>query len=380
MTKRTESFQGKAIVMDLGSGLSKVGFSGEDQPQFTFPTLVGHLKQSEIISDVETDSREYFIGEDALNLRSVLQLGHPLDRGVVHDWNALENLWHFIFYELLRVNPSERPVLLMIAPQTSVKDKERMAEIIFETFNVPALYITSCAVLSLLSIQRNTGLVIEAGDGVIFCVPVVDGFEMSHGITRIELAGRDITKHLQRLLKDQGHGYLGMEVVQDIKEKLCYVALDLEKEKMLAEKDAPMKKEYTLPNGEVITINAERFLAPEILFNPSLIGKSELSVPEALHEFLSECGLDVKLDLYPNIVLSGGTTMFPGLRERLFKELLELMPDSRNSLRVVAPPHRHYGAWIGGSILTSLKSFQQRWLTRKRYQEEGPNVIHLAMW
>ena len=251
-----------------------------------------------------------------------------------------------------------------------------MFEIMFNTFNVPALYVSMQAVLSLYASGRTTGLVIDAGDGVIHIVPIYEGFAISHAIKRIDIAGRDITAHLQKLLMSRGFKFISSaekEIVRDIKERLCYVALEPEKEMKLAEKHQGLEKQYILPDGNTITIGAERFMAPEAFFNPQLIGREEEPLDEAIYGSVSACDIDLRKELYQNIVLSGGSTMFPGLKERLHKELSELVPENVE-IRIVAPPERRYSVWIGGSILASLKTFQRLWISKKEFEDQGASV------
>ena len=377
----SEAITGKPLVIDNGTGLSKNGYAGEDQPRSVFPTLIGYPKYQSIMSDVDHYVREYYVGEEAMNLRGVLKLIYPIEHGVVNDWDAMEKIWHYTFHNDLRVNPSEHPVLLTEAPLNPSKNREKMSEILFETFNCPAMYVSMQAVLSLYASGRTTGLVIDAGDGVIHIVPIYEGFAISHAITRIDIAGRDITEYLRRLLRQRGHALTSSaerEIVRDIKERLCYVALDPEKELKLAEKVSGMEKQYTLPDGETITVGPERFLAPETFFNPAALGKEEQPLNEAIYNAVQLCDIDLRKELYQNIVLSGGSTMFPGLKERLHKELTELVPENVE-IRIVAPPERRYSVWIGGSILASLKTFQRLWVSRKEYQEQGPAVIRRAV-
>jgi actin beta/gamma 1 len=376
-----EGITGKPLVVDNGTGLSKNGYAGEDQPRSVFPTLIGYPKYQSIMSDVDHYVREYYVGEEAMNLRGVLKLVYPIAHGIVNDWDAMEKIWHYTFHNDLRVNPNEHPVLLTEAPLNPAKNREKMAEIMFETFNVPAMYVSMQAVLSLYASGRTTGLVIDAGDGVIHIVPIYEGFAISHAISRIDIAGRDITEYLRRLLRTRGRALTSSaerEIVRDIKERLCYVALDPEKELKLAEKVSGMEKQYTLPDGETITIGPERFLAPEAFFNPSVLGKEETPLDEAIYNSVQLCDIDLRKELYQNIVLSGGSTMFPGLKERLHKELTELVPENVE-IRIVAPPERRYSVWIGGSILSSLKTFQRLWVSRKEYQEQGPGVVKRAV-
>ena len=376
-----EGITGKPLVWDNGTGLSKTGYAGEDQPRSVIPTLIGYPKYQSIMSDVDHYVREYYVGEEAMNLRGVLKLIYPIEHGIVKDWDAMEKIWHYTFHNDLRVNPSEHPVILTEAPMSPVANREKMAEILFETFNVPAMYVSMQAVLSLYASGRTSGLVVDAGDGVVHIVPIYEGFAISHAINRIHIAGREITEYLRRLLRTRGRALTSTaekEIVRDIKERLCYVALDPEKELKLAEKVSGMEKQYTLPDGETLTIGPERFLAPEAFFNPSSIGKEETPLDEAVYSVVQLCDIDLRKELYQNIVLSGGSTMFPGLKERLQKELSELVPENVE-VRIVAPPERRYSVWIGGSILSSLKTFQRLWVTRKEYQEQGPGVIKRAI-
>jgi actin-related protein len=368
----------KPIVLDNGSGLTKNGYAGEDRPRSVWPTIIGYPKYTSIMTDVEHYTREYYIGEEALNLRGVLRLVYPVEHGMILDWQAMEKIWHFTFYNDLRVNPAEHPVLLTEPPLNPRKNREKMAEIMFETFNVPAMYVSMQAVLSLYASGRTTGLVVDSGDGVTHIVPIYEGFALTHAINRVDLGGRDITEYLRRLLRQRGYSLVSSaerEIVRDVKEKLCYVALEPEKEMKLAEKVAEMQKEYVLPDGEKIVIGAERFLAPEVFFNPGVIGMEATPLDESIVDSIRKCDVDLRRELYANIVLSGGSTMFPGLKERLEKEIKELTPEEVD-VKIIAPPERQYSVWMGGSILSSLKTFQKLWITSKEYKEQGSSVIH----
>ena len=369
---------GKPVVVDNGTGITKNGYAGEDQPRSVFPTLIGYPKYTSIMTDVEHYTREYYIGEEALQLRGVLRLSYPVGHGIVEDWGAMEKIWHYTFYTDLRLDPGEHPVLLTEPPLNPRPNREKMCEIMFETFNVPALYIAMQAVLSLYASGRTTGLVCDSGTGVTHVVPIYEGFALTHAISRLDLAGRDITEYLMRLLRQRGYALTTSaekEIVRDIKEKLCYVALDPEKELKLAEKVSGMEKSYMLPDGETLTVGVERFLAPEVFFNPGAVGKETSPMDEVIVEAVSKCDIDLRRDLYANIVLSGGSTMFPGLKERLTKEIAEMIPENVE-VKIIAPPERMYSVWIGGSILSSLKTFQKMWVTRKEYKDIGPTVVH----
>lgn len=374
-----EDFIGrKALVLDNGTGISKNGFAGEDQPRSVFPTAVGRPKYGHIMPDVKDYSREWYIGAEAMELKGLMKIHFPIEHGIIDDWSLMERIWHYTFYNDLRIDPSEHPVLLTEAPLNPRLNREKIAEIMFETFNVPALYVATQAILSLYASGTVTGCVLDIGDGVSHIVPIYEGFALSHAIERVDLAGRDVTHYLGRLLRQNGHIFTSSsekQIVRDVKEKLCYVAMDPEKELMLSKKISGMEKSYMLPDGEVINVGLERFLAPECFFNPSVLGKELDPLDDVLVNAINACDVDLRRDLFGNIVLSGGSTMFPGIKERLTKEIKELIPDSVD-VRIRSPPERMYSVWIGGSILSSLKTFSRMWITRREYKELGPGVIH----
>jgi actin-related protein len=249
---------------------------------------------------------------------------------------------------------------------------------LFETFNVPAFYVAIQAVLSLYASGRTTGIVVDSGDGVTHTVPIYEGYALPHAILRIDLAGRAITDWLSKIIMELGMTFSSSaerEIVRDIKEKLSYVALDYEAELTKYKESAANDKPYELPDGNVITIQTQRFRAPELLFKPSFIGMEVSGIHELTFKSIMKCDIDVRKDLYGNIVMSGGTTMFPGIPERLSKEVTALAP-STMKIKVVAPPERKFSVWIGGSILSSLSTFQAMWITRAEYDESGPGIVH----
>ena len=370
----------KPIVIDNGSGVIKAGFSGDNAPSVKFPSIVGVPRTDKQMVGVESKSE--YIGDEAQKMRGVLKLSYPIESGIVTSWDQMEKVWEYCFTNELRVDPSEHKVLLTEAPRNPKANREKMTQLMFETFQVQGLYVAIQAVLSLYSNGRTTGLVCDSGDGVTHTVPVYEGFSIPHAVKKNFIAGRAITDHLVNLLQADNISETGgksawQQIVRGIKEECCFVSLNPEDDKKKAGESTEIQKNFELPDGQVVSVNTPRFMAPEALFDPGLIkeGDEALGMHQMCAESIKECDLDIRTELYGNLILSGGTTLYTGLPDRLEQEVDKLAPKG-GMVKIIAGQDRYYSVWTGGSTLSSLSTFESQWITKEEYEENGAEIVH----
>ncbi|CAH2103250.1 unnamed protein product [Euphydryas editha] len=374
------SLQGSvAIVLDSGSLTTKAGFAGESFPRSIIPTTVGRFRQhglNEGISDV-------YFGKEAKAKRGISKLTWPVKGGMIDDWEDIEKLWHHIFYKELHVAPEESQVMIAVHPLTSRKDKERMAEILFESFTIHDLYLAISTPLVLHASGRTSGVVWENGYSCSYASPVFEGFPLKHATISCEINGNILTERLQLLLSQIGFHFttaIERDILETIKSELCYVSPDYNKElktSKLTKESIPFK----LPDGQDVLVGSERFDVPELLFQPSLQGFDCPNILDVICSSIYKCDMEYKSLFFDNIVISGGTSMIKGLPERLNVELARRIIDQTGiKVSVDAMPSRSIATWTGGSILASLKSVKGFWMTKEEYDDGGVDRVHYKFY
>jgi len=381
-----------AVVIDLGSGSIKAGFSGDDAPRHTVPCIEGtlHAGATKRVQDKEMKDSDVCLM--AYKRRDQLDISHPIRKGLVvpeawgdplHDTKdrskgAIERIFEHVYEHLLKTDPKEQnqPLLLTEPSLTdltpAMKNKEAMCEILFESIGVPALYVAQTPVLSLYSSGRTTGMVIEAGFGLCHTAPIFEGYPLFHSILQLDFAGQELTDMVVRQLADQGCRFERCHekyIAEYLKETLCQVAEDRHafEQNFSAQDDIVETK---LPDGTKVRLDGRRWAVAEALFDPQQLEKGESSkgLQNLAIESVRKCDPDIGPTLYQNVCLAGGSTMFAGMPDRMQHELSEVVPEK---VKIHAATERKQAAWIGGSILASLPTFQDMWVKKDEYEEYG---------
>ncbi|KAG2385774.1 hypothetical protein C9374_002923 [Naegleria lovaniensis] len=427
------------VVIDTGSGTLKCGFTGELCPRSVFPTLVGRLGMDCTldqpttttfhenlfqISPLQIPPKYAFTGHSAISMlpsschlefnplyqqqhhsdleiswneiqnsecsnhdgsSSCCTYSEPMSRGIIRDWDDMEKLWHCAFYDELKIAPEECPILLTHIPLQPKAQKEKIIQIMFETFSVPAIYLGNQAVMSMYGCGKVSGVIVESGDGITNVLPIYEGNALMYALKSWHLAGRDVTEYFMNLLQNEKglvcKTRLDREIVRDLKEKLCYCAQSNDSQH--DSQNNCNQKRYELPDGQEITLSNELCSKPvELLFNPSsILNDLEYNgIHEMIFNSIQSCDMNLRRDFYSNIILSGGNTLFPGFSHRLKQELLTLLPNHGNllttQLNIMARTERKYLSWIGASIFGSLSTTSALFTTKEEYDEAGPPVYH----
>lgn len=406
-----------AVVMDNGTGLTKLGFAGNDSPSFVFPTAIAtssssaktsksaSAKSTSLSSKRGLEDLDFFIGDEALTASNGpnYNLSYPVKHGQVEDWDQMERFWENSIFKYLRCEPEDHYFLLTEPPLNPPENRESTAEIMFESFNCAGLYIAVQAVLALAASWTSskvqdrslTGTVIDSGDGVTHVIPVAEGYVIGTAIKNIPLAGRDITLFIQSLLRDRGEANTSLQTAEKIKQEFCYVCPDIVNEfkkfdQYPQEKFAQYIVEYTDKHRkDIVDVGYERFLAPEIFFNPEICSSDYLTpLPTVVDQVIQSSPIDVRKKLYKNIVLSGGSTMFKDFGRRLQRDLKTLVNErielsERASgvkstgvdVQVISHKRQRNAVWFGGSLLAQTSEFKSYCYTKQDYDEYGPSIV-----
>ncbi|KAI5798166.1 Arp2/3 complex subunit [Pyronema domesticum] len=381
------------IVLDGGTGSLKVGYAGNDSPLFEIPACVGtpimraeeQKGQGQQMFD-QTAVKQFMIGDEAVENRANLEVVYPMESGIIKDWDNMRRIWDYTFFEKLQLDPNTnhmRKIVLTEPPNNPLASRLEMCRIMMEVYKFGAVHIATQAVLVLYAQGLDTGTVLDMGDGVSHVITVKSSHVMD--IKSLRVAGRDITRQLIALLLRRGYALnrtADFDTARIIKEKLCYISYDLELDHKLSEETTVLLENFTLPDGRTVRLGAERFEAPEILFQPHLIDVEQPGISELVFETIFNGPIDNRKELFKHIVLSGGTSMYPGLSSRLEKEMKQLwltrvLKGNDEGLKtfkstVHDPPNRKHLVFTGGSVFAGLHNYEApSWITMTEFWEKG---------
>jgi actin-related protein 3 len=396
-------------VIDNGTGYSKLGYAGNYEPNFIIPSLIANVQETKGGKKDDVEDLDFYIGAEAAIKRHNYNVDYPIRHGVVENWDNMEKYWQRCLYQYLNCDPEEHYVLLTEPPMNTPENREYTAEIMFETFNVPGLYIAVQAVLALCASLLTktdangknaavTGTVIDSGDGVTHIIPVFEGYVIGSCIKHIPLAGRDVTNFMINQLRDRGEKLPpedSLNVAKKIKEMYCYVCPDIVKEYIKYDKEPETRfrefkgKHARTGQEYTIDIGYERFLGPEIFFSPEIFSSDFTTpLPEVVDQTVQACPIDTRRPLYRYITLSGGSTMFKHFVKRLERDVKRKVKERYDytaakypdlnikpiEVNVITHRFQRFAVWFGGSMLAFQDEFLGFFHTRAEYEEQGPRI------
>uniref|UniRef100_A0A6I8P8W7 Actin-like protein 6B n=1 Tax=Ornithorhynchus anatinus TaxID=9258 RepID=A0A6I8P8W7_ORNAN len=379
-----------ALVFDIGSFSVRAGYAGEDCPKADFPTTVGLLAPEEgggleLEGDKEKKGKTFHIDTNALHVpRDGAEVMSPLKNGMIEDWECFRAILDHTYSKHVKSEPKLHPVLMSEAPWNTRAKREKLTEVMFEQYNIPAFFLCKTAVLTAFANGRSTGLVLDSGATHTTAIPVHDGYVLQQGIVKSPLAGDFISMQCRELFQEMAIDIIppymiaAKEVIQDFQASVLQVSDSPYDEQVAAQMPTV---HYEMPNGYNTDYGAERLRIPEGLFDPSnvkgLSGNTMLGVGHVVTTSIGMCDIDIRPGLYGSVIVTGGNTLLQGFTDRLNRELSQKTPPSMR-LKLIASNstmERKFSPWIGGSILASLGTFQQMWISKQEYEEGGKQCV-----
>ena len=384
------------IIIDIGSGIIKAGISGQELPKIMFPNYIGEPKYSKVLRSFRKDNQEIqeqYIGKDCLKFLGILKLRYPVKNGIFENDQDILTIFKYIYQNLEIDNEeiSEHPILITEPLLNPYSNREKIASALFENLSAPAIFFASQPILSLFSTSSTSGVILESGEGVTQSCVVYEGYSIPNTYIRNNYGGKDVTEYFLTLLQRQGYSFSTtseFEIVKKMKEDICFTSIsgninnpinimsgnmELSSNKNKSESTGI----YNLPDGNAIKIGDEKSLAPEILFNPSIIGNENLSFQEMIITSINKVDIDLRKNLFNNILISGGNTLFKGIQEKFHTEIKYLAPKNMK-VKLHTPGNRLLSCWTGGNVISTLEIFKKMWVSREEWIEKGnKSIIHI---
>ena len=367
----TNNVAGYTVILEIGQYSTKIGFGGENDPRYTFLSMTGVPKYQNI--EMGISQKNIFVGNELIDAMGLYKISYPIENGQISDWTMYKAIVDYCFY-LLSVDPTIINVLLLIHPLTYQNDIKNLFKLFIEDIQVMGFYPVVDVMLTMYSGGFTTGLVVDMGAGSTRIAPIYESYALNHAFHVYNLGGTQLDKYLMSLLTEAGlriDSSVQKEVVKVLKERACFCSLNYEEDmKHLKE----LTKKYNVPDGSSTELKSQRILVPELYFKPNLNNLELNSLPEVICDVVDQCDIDIRRDLLSKIFLVGGSSLFPQIDDRLQNEIeLELSKRGKQlqDVKVIAPMERINSNWVGGSILSMIPEFQDRFVSRAQYYKEG---------
>ncbi|KAF8764833.1 actin-like protein 6B [Argiope bruennichi] len=412
-----------ALVFDFGHYSIRAGYAGEDTPKADIPSMIGVIEENvsdamemngNSTSNESSTQKKYYIDTTSIHVpRKGMELCSFLKDGMIEDWDLFEKVLDYVYSKHIKSEPHLHPVLMSETSWNARPKREKLTEIMFEKYNIPAFFLSKNAVLAAFANGRSTGIVVDSGASQTSAVPVHDGYVLAQAIVKSPLAGDFISMQCKQHLEENNveiippyliaskegvkendppkwvkktnipevtkswHNYMVKQVLQDFQCSVLQV-YETQYEKEVVENLPTVHHEF--PNGYNQDFGPERFQIPEALFDPTNIKGitgTTMGAAQVVTTSVGMCDIDVRPSLYGGVIVTGGNTLIQGFTERLNRDLSAKTPPSMR-LKVISSNNaaeRRFGSWIGGSILASLGTFQQMWITKQEYDEGGKTQV-----
>lgn len=364
------------IVIDIGSFHTHAGFGYESEPDVSISTILGKPIKSSTKAISPLSSTDFMIGANVYRNATQFTPTFPIDNRVITDFDDFTAFLNTLITVYLDTSPKTHPLLLTVSPYETNSSKETILQIVMETFRMPSFYPASSSQLDLYASNVSSGIVVDAGETGTSIIPIFESYSIPYYSGKLDIGGRQITEHLRNGITQRGYSLktgTEREILQDMKSKICYISLD-----PIGSAQDALQQTFTTPDGTDIKLTSQCFMCPEILFKPSLCGCEQKGISTQISEVLSKVDDDIRDLLASNIVLSGGSSMFPGFADRIIKDLHDLLPEQ--PVNVIADPNRLLSSWVGGSILSSVGTFAKLSISKEEYEEYGASILPLKMY
>jgi actin-related protein len=401
----SSSHAAPVVMIDNGSHQIRAGYAGEEGPRLVMPSLVGLARNKGVA--MASGMGDSAVGDEAIARRGMLFCNQPFQGGIVNNWGDAERLWANIIFSELRIIPENHCFVLTQPALTPESQKEKLLELMLETFNAHSLYLGAAPVFSLYSYGLTTGLVVDSGLDNTTVVPIHEGYALGRHVTSSPIAGRQLTLYLAQLMKRRGYTFgtpVEMDLINNVKEELCFARNPFQTGGDMfgptAGAEAEGGKHFLLPDGQAIPIDEQRYDCVEALFDFSILGEQYTPKFHMLTDHgdffdptirkglswlaftaINHCEPVLRPQLYNNIVLAGGSTSFPGTQGRLLEEVRQCYRETHPNesmipISVQDMAARQYAAWLGGVMLSRTPMFHHLTVSRAEYAEHGHRIIH----